>query len=300
MQGFVGRVPPGLHRRRLTCEWSPGYYAGSIGARLEGLLQAALSRLIFKILKRMLLIGRCASLLLDSAHQEQVASMMPHSPEGAADNKLATASGIPGGPRPLPSVWAHLSGCTGPGCAGTWAREAVSAATTACFSVCLSIHLSTPLTDQGQGRDGQMQVLPLEKPSLKGEASSTRDFHPEKMQLKLGQACGQAKAQGGPLEGLQWRLRERWGLTQSHTAGLGQCRARCCGPQGWMRFLWPAPPLPPLCLALGCKHRENKFRFLGNIYLRPCGERAVGSVCWPPPVLPAGWPGAGGEGAWRP
>lgn len=107
MQGFVGRVPPGLHRRRLTCEWSPGYYAGSIGASLEGLLQAALSRLIFKILKRMLLTGRCASLLLDSAHQEQVASLMPHSPEGAADNKLAIASGIPGGPRPC-----HLSGPT--------------------------------------------------------------------------------------------------------------------------------------------------------------------------------------------
>lgn len=49
-------------------------------------------------------------------------------------------------------------------------------------------------------------------------------------------------------------------------------------PQGWMRLLWLAPPPPP-CLALGCKHRENKFRFPGNIYLRPCGERALASAC---------------------
>lgn len=47
----------------------------------------------------------------------------------------------------------------------------------------------------------------------------------------------------------------------------------------------PSPALS--CLALGCKHSENKFRFPGNIYLGPCGER----VRWPPCVLPAGWPG---------
>lgn len=54
-----------------------------------------------------------------------------------------------------------------------------------------------------------------------------------------------------------------------------------------MRLPGPALP-PPYCLALSCKHGENKFRFPGNIYLRPCGER----VHRPPRVLPAGWPGA--------
>lgn len=67
----------------------------------------------------MLLIGRCASLLLDSAHQEQVVSMMLHGPEGAAANNLAIASGIHRGPEALPSVCTHLSGCTGLGCAAT-------------------------------------------------------------------------------------------------------------------------------------------------------------------------------------
>jgi hypothetical protein len=55
-----------------------------------------------------------------------------------------------------------------------------------------------------------------------------------------------------------------------------------------------ASPSPlPSCLALGCKHRQNKFRFPGNIYLRPCGDR----VHWPHCVLPAGCPGAGGQEA---
>lgn len=40
-----------------------------------------------------------------------------------------------------------------------------------------------------------------------------------------------------------------------------------------------AGPSPTSRLALGCKHRENKFRFSGNIYLRPCGERVLASVC---------------------
>lgn len=42
------------------------------------------------------------------------------------------------------------------------------------------------------------------------------------------------------------------------------------------------PSPAPSCLALGCKHSENKFRFPGNIYLGPCGER----VRWSPCVLP--------------
>lgn len=52
-----------------------------------------------------------------------------------------------------------------------------------------------------------MQVLPLEKPSLQGQASSTRCLHPGKTQLSLGQTCGLAKAPGGPLKRLKWRLR---------------------------------------------------------------------------------------------
>lgn len=81
---------------------------------LEGRLQEALSRSAFKILERVLLTGRCVSLLLGSAHQEHMAPMMPHGPEGAAANKMATASGIRGALRPC-HLSAHLSGCTGPG-----------------------------------------------------------------------------------------------------------------------------------------------------------------------------------------
>lgn len=139
MQGHVGRMPLGLQGRRPTCPWSPGYCAGSVGVRLDGPLQAALPMLVFKILKGLLRAGRPASLLLDSARQEQVASKLPHGPQEATANKLAVASGVHGGPQALPSVCAHLSGCTGPGCAGTWAREAISAATPACLSVCPSI-----------------------------------------------------------------------------------------------------------------------------------------------------------------
>ena len=61
------------------------------------------------------------------------------------------------------------------------------------LSVCLFIHLSTSLTDQGRGRGGQTQVLPLKKPSLQGQASSTRHLHPGKTQLSLGQTCGQPR-----------------------------------------------------------------------------------------------------------
>ena len=51
MQGHVGRMPLGLQGRGLTCQWSPGYCAGSVGVRLGGPLQAALPMLVFKILK---------------------------------------------------------------------------------------------------------------------------------------------------------------------------------------------------------------------------------------------------------
>lgn len=42
---------------------------------------------------------------------------------------------------------------------------------------------------------------------------------------------------------------------------------------GLGRGAWLAPPPPP-CLALWLKHRENKFRFLGNIW-----SQAVWGAC---------------------
>lgn len=64
--------------------------------------------------------------------------MMPHGPGGAAANKLAIASGIHGGPEALPSAHAHLSGCTGPGYAGTWGQGG-SLSCHPSLSLCLSI-----------------------------------------------------------------------------------------------------------------------------------------------------------------
>lgn len=111
-----------------------------------------------------------------------------------------------------------------------------------------------------------------------GEASSTRDSHPEKIAQSLREAGGQAKAQRGPApsracSGGSERSKD-WLGTQK--AGLRQCWARCLGPR--TRVLQRAPPPPP-CLVLGCKHKENKFRFPGNIYLRQCGERVLASAC---------------------
>lgn len=54
----------------------------------------------------------------------------------------------------------------------------------------------------------------------------------------------------------------------------------------------PAPP-PGLVLAV---NTERTSSVSWEIFI----SGRVGSVCWPPCVLPAGWPGAGGEGAWQP
>lgn len=146
----------------------------------------------------MLLTGRCASLLLDSAHQEQVALMMPPGPKGAAANKLAVASGIHGGPEALPSVCAHLSGCTGLGCVGAWGQGG-SLSCHPSLSLCLSIHLSTPLTDQGQGGDRQTQDLLSQRPCLNGGGIKYQGFTPRRDTAELGPSWRSGQGPGGSL-----------------------------------------------------------------------------------------------------
>lgn len=135
------------------------------------------------------------------------------------------------------------------GCAGTWGQGGGLSSHPVCFSVCLSIHLSSPLTRRGPDGDGQTQALQSEKPSLKEEASRTRDSHPEKTQAQTGPDIGQAKAGGrpGPLEGWEWRLRERQRLAQRRTAQRGQrqCWGRCREPQDRLPQAGPSPTARP-------------------------------------------------------
>lgn len=86
----------------------------------------------------------------------------------------------------------------------------------------------------------------------------------------------------------------RWGLSPRQIAGQGQCWARCCGPRARRGASgWPLPHHPAWPLAVNTERTSSVSR---EIFI----SGRVGSVRWPPPVLPAGWPGAGGEGAWWP
>lgn len=55
----------------------------------------------------------------------------------------------------------------------------------------------------------------------------------------------------------------------------------------------PLPHHPAWSLAVNTERTSSVSR---EIFI----SGRVGNVCWPPRVLPAGWPGAGGEGAWQP
>lgn len=55
----------------------------------------------------------------------------------------------------------------------------------------------------------------------------------------------------------------------------------------------PLPHHPAWSLAVNTERTSSVSR---EIFI----SGRVGSVCWPPCGLPAGWPGAGGEGAWQP
>lgn len=103
------------------------------------------------------------------------------------------------------------------------------------------------------------------------------------MQRAGGKAGGQAKAQGGPLGGS-----ERRGLAQRRTAGLRPGWARCCG-AGTGRGSSGRPPPTAWPLAVNTERTSS-------VSLEMFISGRVGSVRWPLPVLPAGWPGAGGEG----
>lgn len=135
--------------------------------------------------------------------------MMPQGPKGAAVNNSAQHLASTGAPRPR-----HLSARTcwaaqAWGVRGLGAGEAVSAATPARLSVWLSIHLFIPLTDWRQGRDGQTQALSSEKPSLNSRRQHQGLNTQRSRTLTLGEACAQAKAQGGPACcGVGWRLGE--------------------------------------------------------------------------------------------
>ena len=149
------------------------------------------------------------------------------------------------------------------------------------LSVYLSIHLSTSLTDQGRGRDRQMQVLPLEKPSLQGQASSTRHLHPGKTQLSLGPDLWAGQGHGWSPQALEMEAQRRWGLAPRQTVGQGQCWARCCGPRAGGSSGWPLPHHPAWPLAVNTERTSSVSR---EIFI----SGRVGSVRWPPPVLPAG------------
>lgn len=62
--------------------------------------------------------------------------------------------------------------------------------------------------------------------------------------------------------------------------------------QGQESSSGPLPHHPAWSLAVNTKRTSSVSR---EIFI----SGSVGSVCWPLRVLPAGWPGAGGEGAWH-
>lgn len=108
--------------------------------RLEGLLKAGLVTSIFKSFDAS--NWQMCQPLLNSPHQEHVASMMPRGPKGAAANNLAEHLASVGALRPchlsVPTCWG-----TGLGCAGTWAHGGGLS-----LSLCLSVHLSVRTPDE--------------------------------------------------------------------------------------------------------------------------------------------------------
>jgi hypothetical protein len=111
-------------------------------------------------------------------------------PEGATANKSAIASGIHGGSKALPSVCAHLSGCTGLGHKEPWdQRRGLSCHPS--LSLCLPIHLSTPRLVRKQWEWPHRQVLPSEKHSQKEEVSEEEDESRDK--ARLGASLGSEK-----------------------------------------------------------------------------------------------------------
>lgn len=85
----------------------------------------------------------CSGFALNSHISSKWPQCCPVAPEGATANKSAVASGIQGGPEALPSVCAHLSGCTGLGHVEPRdQRRGFSCHPS--LSLCLPIHLSTP------------------------------------------------------------------------------------------------------------------------------------------------------------
>lgn len=163
----------------------------------------------------MLLTSRCASLLLDSAHQEQVASMMLHDPEGAAANNLAITSGIHRGPEALPSVCTHLSGCTGLGCAATCGQGGGLS----CHPS-LSVHPSVPNPDLLRTRQRWADTGPgVREARSKGEGITYQGFTPKEdtSLARQGWWLGQGSVRPCPLKGLEGRFREKLGLAQGHS-----------------------------------------------------------------------------------
>lgn len=126
-----------------------------------------------------------------------------------------------------------------------------------------------------------------------GEASSTRDSHPEKIARSLREAGGQAEVQRGPAP-----LRACSGGSERSKDWLGTQKQGCGSAgldgsdQGQESSSGPLPHHPAWSLAVNTKRTSSVSR---EIFI----SGGVGSVCWPLRVLPAGWPGAGGEGAWH-
>lgn len=126
-----------------------------------------------------------------------------------------------------------------------------------------------------------------------GEASSTRDSHPEKIARSLREAVGRPRLSEDPPPcglAMEAQIEARTGWAHRRQ-GCGSAGLDAVG-QGQESSSGPLPHHPAWSLAVNTKRTSSVSR---EIFI----SGGVGSVCWPLRVLPAGWPGAGGEGAWH-
>lgn len=133
-------MSPGEQWDRTAGQWStgPGHWGEREGPHWRPFARPSWTFLIKHSSCQLFLLR------LEFSHQSQVASVLPCGPSGSYCQQVGCSIWHPRGPpEALPSVCAHLSGCTGLGHVEPWDQRRVFSCHPS-LSLCLPIHLSTP------------------------------------------------------------------------------------------------------------------------------------------------------------